>query len=153
MLVSFTRTSIFFMQMTKIKAILDQETWVAVDVPEEFQAIVASFHFHEESLVNDASFQNSHNEQLSGMNASFSQGHLGCNGINENKSGDFKQILPVLSVSSIKENRLDSAPNRNADGNSVEAGRSASQTLVYGGVGYHMVNWLVFFMNEDAAPF
>lgn len=95
-------------RMTKIKAILDQETWVAVDVPVEFQAIVASFHFHEESLVNDESFQNSHNEQL--------------------------------TVSSNKENSLDSAPNRTVDGNSVEIGRSASQILVYGGVGYHMVN-------------
>ena len=28
--------------MAKIKAVLDQETWVAVDVPEEFQAIVLS---------------------------------------------------------------------------------------------------------------
>ncbi|XP_020570634.1 vacuolar protein sorting-associated protein 54, chloroplastic-like [Phalaenopsis equestris] len=89
-------------RMTKLKAILDQETWVTVDVPEEFQAIVASLHFHEES------FQNSHNEEL--------------------------------TVSSNKENRLDSAPNQNADGSSVEAGRTTSQTIVYGGVGYHMVN-------------
>jgi vacuolar protein sorting-associated protein 54 len=28
--------------MAKIKAVLDQETWVPVDVPEEFQAIVLS---------------------------------------------------------------------------------------------------------------
>ena len=28
--------------MAKIKAVLDQETWIAVDVPEEFQAIVLS---------------------------------------------------------------------------------------------------------------
>ncbi|KAL0907629.1 hypothetical protein M5K25_022048 [Dendrobium thyrsiflorum] len=94
-------------RMSKIKAILDQETWVTVDVPEEFQAIVASLHFHEESFVNE-SLQSNHNEQL--------------------------------IVSSNKENRLDSAPNRNADGNPVEAGKSASQTLVYGGVSYHMVN-------------
>ena len=28
--------------MVKIKAVLDQETWVSVDVPDEFQAILSS---------------------------------------------------------------------------------------------------------------
>ncbi|KAJ6332597.1 hypothetical protein OIU77_008626 [Salix suchowensis] len=35
------------MRMTKIKAVLDQEMWVEVDVPEEFQAIVASLFYSE----------------------------------------------------------------------------------------------------------
>lgn len=29
--------------MTKLKAMLDQETWVEVDVPNEFQGIMDSF--------------------------------------------------------------------------------------------------------------
>ena len=33
--------------MTKIRAVLDQETWVEVDVPDEFQAIVSSLFFSE----------------------------------------------------------------------------------------------------------
>lgn len=105
-------------RMTKIKAVLDQETWVAVDVPEEFQALVSSLCFHEKSLV-DESFQNNHNEEL---------------------TGNSKQILPMLSSSSTKENSSDSVPNRNVDSNAHEAGRSSPQTLLYGGVGYHMVN-------------
>ena len=28
--------------MVKIKAVLDQETWVSVDIPDEFQAILSS---------------------------------------------------------------------------------------------------------------
>ena len=36
--------------MTKIKAVLDQETWVEVDVPDEFQTIVVSL-FSSEALV------------------------------------------------------------------------------------------------------
>ncbi|KAJ6417462.1 hypothetical protein OIU84_003226 [Salix udensis] len=48
------------MRMTKIKAVLDQEMWVEVDVPEEFQAIVASL-FYSERLndTQDISLENS----------------------------------------------------------------------------------------------
>ncbi|KAK8950783.1 hypothetical protein KSP39_PZI004842 [Platanthera zijinensis] len=92
-------------RMTKIKAVLDQETWVVVDVPEEFQALVSSLCFHEKSLV-DESFQNNHSEELTGSNASFSQ---------------------------------DAFDNNEIVGN-TSAGRSSPQTLLYGGVGYHMVN-------------
>lgn len=38
--------------MTKIKAVLDQETWVEVDVPDEFQAIVTSL-FYPEALISE----------------------------------------------------------------------------------------------------
>ena len=38
--------------MTKTMAVLDQETWVAVDIPEEFQVIVLSLP-STEVLVND----------------------------------------------------------------------------------------------------
>ncbi|PON76597.1 Vps54-likeVacuolar protein sorting-associated protein 54, C-terminal [Parasponia andersonii] len=37
-------------RMTKIKAVLDQETWVEVDVPDEFQAILSSLFFSEALL-------------------------------------------------------------------------------------------------------
>lgn len=43
--------------MTKIRAVLDQETWVEVDVPDEFQAIVKSLFLSEASIsetVDDA---------------------------------------------------------------------------------------------------
>ena len=37
---------ILFLQVAKITAVLEQETWVAVDAPDEFQAIVDRFtHF------------------------------------------------------------------------------------------------------------
>uniref|UniRef100_A0A803PTV8 Vacuolar protein sorting-associated protein 54 C-terminal domain-containing protein n=1 Tax=Cannabis sativa TaxID=3483 RepID=A0A803PTV8_CANSA len=40
-------------RMTKIKAVLDQETWVEVDVPDEFQAIVTSLSFSEALISED----------------------------------------------------------------------------------------------------
>lgn len=33
----------FFFQVTKITAVLEQESWIAVDAPDEFQAIVDRF--------------------------------------------------------------------------------------------------------------
>ncbi|XP_062084241.1 vacuolar protein sorting-associated protein 54, chloroplastic [Humulus lupulus] len=41
-------------RMTKIKAVLDQETWVEVDVPDEFQAIVTSLSFSEALISEDS---------------------------------------------------------------------------------------------------
>ena len=73
--------------MAKIKAVLDQETWVAVDIPEEFQVIVLSLP-STEVLVNDVEMPGT------GNNSKLSE------------DGVFT-------------------------------------TIVRGGVGYHMVNWLV----------
>ena len=53
-----------------------------------------------------------------------------------------------LSVSN-QETRAESTPIPNDDGNMNEHGRSTSQTLVYGSVGYHMVNWLVIFVIRE----
>lgn len=40
--------------MTKIKAVLDQETWVEVDVPDEFQAIVTSLFCLDSIITGDS---------------------------------------------------------------------------------------------------
>ena len=48
--------------MTKLKGMLDQETWVEVDVPNEFQGIVDSL-FSLESLGVGDSDDKSYNEQ------------------------------------------------------------------------------------------
>lgn len=56
--------------MTKLRAVLDQETWVEVEIPNEFQAIVDSL-FSLESIVNgdsddhSNSIANSYNEVVS----------------------------------------------------------------------------------------
>ncbi|PKA62741.1 hypothetical protein AXF42_Ash018949 [Apostasia shenzhenica] len=126
-------------RMTKIKAVLDQETWVAVDVPEEFQALVASFCFDESSVVTYESFGSSHHVQFDRPDGFISQENLSSNEANVHLSDNSKGINPMLAESNQASSR-ELAPYPKADGNSNESGKSASHTLVYGGVGYHMVN-------------
>ena len=55
--------------MTKIKAVLDQETWVEVDVPDEFQAIVTSL-FSSEALISENSDDGQGNKETSNESSS-----------------------------------------------------------------------------------
>ncbi|THU74363.1 hypothetical protein C4D60_Mb04t32550 [Musa balbisiana] len=126
-------------RMTKIKAVLDQETWVAVDVPDEFQAIVLSLSSGDALLSN--SDLASSNPDSGTVEAGFpgSQEH-----ISESDSGQTvdrdKQAKPIPSAGSNQETNAASATSkRNSDANTNEHGRASSQTLVYRGVGYHMM--------------
>ncbi|KAM0072136.1 putative vacuolar protein sorting-associated protein [Helianthus debilis subsp. tardiflorus] len=68
-------------RMTKLKAVLDQETWVEVDVPVEFQAIVDSLFSLEDD--NSKSIANSYNEMVA---SSAEQPSQSVDGITENNS-------------------------------------------------------------------
>ncbi|KAF5811438.1 putative vacuolar protein sorting-associated protein [Helianthus annuus] len=68
-------------RMTKLKAVLDQETWVEVDVPVEFQAIVDSLFSLEDD--NSKSIANSYNEMVASSEEQPSQS---VDGITENNS-------------------------------------------------------------------
>lgn len=112
---------LFLLKMTKIKAVLDQETWVAVDVPVEFQAII-------DSLSSTSSVENSIGVVESDNSLS--------------KSVDY-------DVSSSQENgRDEQGPREDKRGESAgpvrseeNNARSTPQSIVHGGVSYHMVNW------------
>ncbi|CAN6242546.1 unnamed protein product [Urochloa humidicola] len=114
-------------RMAKIKAVLDQETWVAVDVPEEFQAIVLSLSSTYSSVngmdmpstEDNSKFSDPTNQELA-----YSAESGADNGKLTSAVGESK----VESTSPQTEN--------NVTGNQ----RSALQTIVHGGVGYHMVN-------------
>jgi hypothetical protein len=49
-----------FLQMSKLAAVLEQETWVAVDAPDEFQAIVDSLTSTESNGIISPSEEASH---------------------------------------------------------------------------------------------
>ncbi|KAJ6724146.1 VACUOLAR PROTEIN SORTING 54 [Salix viminalis] len=138
------------MRMTKIKAVLDQEMWVEVDVPEEFQAIVASLFYSERlndtqgdattsygevgtsndgSLVIDAEAQNAEQELVK-MNST---------DISLENSVQKKSTPSTESTESNKVIAATSSAQSN-NHNVKERGKSTSQTLFCGGVGYHMVN-------------
>ncbi|KAI9386116.1 hypothetical protein POPTR_011G154000v4 [Populus trichocarpa] len=140
------------MRMTKIRAVLDQEMWVEVDVPDEFQAIVASLFYSESvglndtqgdattrygevgtgndgSLVIDAEAQNAEQELVQ-MNST---------DISLENSVQKKSTPSTEATESNKVIAATSSAHSN-NHNAKERGKSTSQTLSCGGVGYHMVN-------------
>lgn len=140
------------MRMTKIRAVLDQEMWVEVDVPDEFQAIVASLFYSESvglndtqgdattrygevgtgndgSLVIDAEAQNAEQELVQ-MNST---------DISLENSVQKKSTPSTEATESNKVIAATSSAQSN-NHNVKERGKSTSQTLSCGGVGYHMVN-------------
>ncbi|WOL07406.1 vacuolar protein sorting-associated protein 54, chloroplastic [Canna indica] len=126
-------------RMTKIKAVLDQETWVAVDIPDEFQAIVFSLSSGDASLSGSELVPENADSVIVESNFSASQEHVSQNDSDQTADSD-KQIKPLPAAGSNKDSNADSTSKRNSDANTNAHGRSASQKLVYKGVGYHMVN-------------
>ncbi|KAL5991994.1 hypothetical protein ACLOJK_012906 [Asimina triloba] len=124
-------------RMTKIKAVLDQETWVAVDVPDEFQAIVDSL-LSPEAFVHDNGVDDydiatvSRNDRSLAVDGGLlpEQQPLRMN------DPTVTRDHPVQVTSSSKDRgnpdaRLKaSVPVRNDDGNINDHRRSTSQTLM-----------------------
>lgn len=125
--------------MTKIKAVLDQETWVAVDVPEEFQAIVLS-------LSSTYSSVNGMDMPSTDHNSKFSDPTSQDPTYSAENSADNGKLTPAVGESKVEST---SQTENNVTGNQ----RSALQTIVHGGVGYHMVNWLVIYIRLLIAQF
>jgi vacuolar protein sorting-associated protein 54 len=130
--------------MAKIKAVLDQETWVAVDVPEEFQAIVLSL--------------SSTDFPVNGMEmpSTDSNSKLSEDGISTAQEPSYSTENSVDNGNATSvtghENRAESTSPQIE--NSVAGHvKSMSQTIVLGGVGYHMVNWLVIYIYHLIVQF
>ncbi|KAM0938931.1 putative vacuolar protein sorting-associated protein [Dioscorea sansibarensis] len=118
-------------RMTKIKAVLDQETWVSVDVPDEFQAIVVSL--------------SSFDTPASDSELAESEGLASQEPLTQNESvqtsPDHPKQDPGTLTAPIQEKKVNSTPQTQSKNASLnEHGKSTSQTLVYRGIGYHMVN-------------
>uniref|UniRef100_A0A2P2M9M5 Vacuolar protein sorting-associated protein 54 C-terminal domain-containing protein n=1 Tax=Rhizophora mucronata TaxID=61149 RepID=A0A2P2M9M5_RHIMU len=142
------------MRMNKIRAVLDQETWVEVDVPEEFQAIVASFFSSEEMISRDLDDSQgsttSYVEVVTSNNGSRVLDIEAHDGQQQLARMDSSEISLQSSVQGRSTPSLEAAQTNRADvtgplaqSNSDhvrERGRPASQALFCGGVSYHMVN-------------
>nr|KYP37688.1 Vacuolar protein sorting-associated protein 54 [Cajanus cajan] len=108
-------------RMSKIKAVLDQETWVEIDVPDEFQSIINML-FTSEALTS---------ENLNGTEDDISTGY---NGVVTNND-----VMPTAdSAQSNAEQQITRTNSIEASMNNHK--KSASQALYYKGVSYHMVN-------------
>lgn len=140
--------------MAKIKAVLDQETWVEIDVPDEFQSII-NLLFSTDGLtsesLNGSEDDNSTSYHDVGTNNNVqSMADTGQSNAEQNNSIEASISSAALDRSkplaeSTERNRahskISSAQSNNTDAKDNK--KSVSQALFYKGVGYHMVNWLV----------
>lgn len=141
-------------RMSKIKAVLDQETWMEIDVPDEFQSII-NLLFTSDNLtsenLNDAeddistsyngvvtnndvlpmadSSQSSAEPQISRSNSIEAS-------MNSETSDGSKPLVDSVEPNKV-HGRISSTHGNNTE---KDLKKSNSQALYYKGVGYHMVN-------------
>ncbi|XP_010274934.1 PREDICTED: vacuolar protein sorting-associated protein 54, chloroplastic [Nelumbo nucifera] len=138
-------------RMAKIKAILDQESWGPVDIPDEFQAIIDSI-LYSESLMNGNQADVPGNIEISAEGVSRNDGSIVLDtGISSSEQNTEQSSSIKTSSNDTIEVKTKAAENQegtqtsvrssqNDDNNTKEHVKSTCQTLVYKGVGYHMVN-------------
>ncbi|KAF7803897.1 vacuolar protein sorting-associated protein 54, chloroplastic isoform X1 [Senna tora] len=132
-------------RMAKIKAVLDQETWVEIDVPEEFQSIV-SVVFSSENLDgsdgdNSTNYDDAvtNNEAETGVsNAEQQDQQINSVETSTNNAAIDKSRNLVGAVEKKPHSKNLSAQSNNTD--EKDHKKPASLTLFYKGVNYHMVN-------------
>ncbi|KAH9325314.1 hypothetical protein KI387_005492, partial [Taxus chinensis] len=127
-------------RIAKLSAVLDQETWVAVDVPDEFQAIVNSLTFMETSVISEKEVV----LQLADADNSnhYSHENLGGKSSGEvSTSGDHLRHAENLAVNSsgIRDAAKDAVLETGGKGRKGRE-KSNMKTINFRGVGYHMVN-------------
>ncbi|KAM3343052.1 vacuolar protein sorting-associated protein 54, chloroplastic isoform X1 [Capsicum galapagoense] len=119
-------------RMAKLKAILDQENWAEIDVPDEFQTIVTS-------LFSSKSDNSGHADDDSAGTATSKTEVV-------RSSSDPSMVdagLPNISHNTEQTDSTSTHPDITAQSNdtkSRERGRSSPRVLSFGGVAYHMVN-------------
>lgn len=139
-------------RMAKIKAVLEQETWVQVDVPDEFQAIVNSI-ISSEELINgnqtgalgnilksNSDVVSTNNDKLEVDTAVSPPQHGGGNGPVDNSVD--KTSLVGAHSDSREEVLVSSARDESINGNrkAKEKKKSASRMIMHRDAGYRMVN-------------
>ncbi|KAL0300519.1 UNVERIFIED_CONTAM: Vacuolar protein sorting-associated protein 54, chloroplastic, partial [Sesamum radiatum] len=152
-------------RMTKMRALLDQENWAEIDVPDEFQNIVTS-------LCSSVSVTNGESDAASDDAASNSKEVIPSNDGSSIAHAGLSNSLQTVEHSDSNGTVVDHIPNANSSrssaatensnadvstssqGNSAsskERGKPALRMLHFRGVGYHMVNcglYLVKMMSD-----
>ncbi|KAJ7969242.1 Vacuolar protein sorting-associated protein 54 chloroplastic [Quillaja saponaria] len=140
-------------RMAKIKAVLDQETWVEIDVPDEFQVIINSLFFSEvvksENLPEGVT-ATSYGEVVASNDLSL-MAETGApsdqqkpeqkksNDVSVNNNASIKSTPLAVATEKDKADILTSLGQSNHR-DMKERKKLTSQSLLYKGVGYHMVN-------------
>ncbi|KAG7542226.1 Vacuolar protein sorting-associated protein 54 C-terminal [Arabidopsis thaliana x Arabidopsis arenosa] len=127
-------------RMTKLKAVLDQETWDEIDVPEEFQSIIISLFASQQLIsgkVDDADLKTYHSNRLP-LNGSLTSGTEDQNTeSSEGPAVSDAQVKSTVSPESLERSKAGVSSVTNNQSNQKAHGKS---NLFYQGVGYHMVN-------------
>ncbi|CAH8276049.1 unnamed protein product [Arabidopsis lyrata] len=134
-------------RMTKLKAVLDQETWDEIDVPEEFQSIISSLFASQQLIsgkVDDADLKTYHSNRLP-LNGSLTSGTGDQNTELRNQKSESSegpavsdaQVKSTVSPESLERSKAGVSSVTNNQSNQKAHGKS---NLFYQGVGYHMVN-------------
>ncbi|KAL0542563.1 hypothetical protein IC582_017632 [Cucumis melo] len=133
-------------RMAKIKAVLDQETWVEVDVPDEFQSIAESLCSQELLSENpdlaQGNMDQSHSDVATDNDDSRNAQEHSQQIDSSDLSGGNSEHVKLTPADTIEKSKADvTIPSTQLNNTNVkERGKSSSQTLLYKGVGYHMVN-------------
>ncbi|KAL8161855.1 hypothetical protein V2J09_013344 [Rumex salicifolius] len=135
-------------RMAKIKAVLDQETWVEVDVPDEFQAIVISFFGSDPLFTSNSDGIYNKVPVVDGDSVSIRDGSSGDSREgNTHQNGEEMPIKKASaeiavhetihpSVETVNNSKADSIRSSN---NNVKDRKPTSHTLQHRGSGYHMM--------------
>ncbi|EOA15956.1 hypothetical protein CARUB_v10004052mg [Capsella rubella] len=134
-------------RMTKLRAVLDQETWDEIDVPEEFQSIISSLFASQELIsgkVDNADLNTYHNNPLP-LNGSLTSGNGNQNSELRNDKSESSEVPAVSDVQMKSPVSPESLESSKAGVSSVPNNQSNHKThrksnLFYQGVDYHMVN-------------
>ncbi|KAK6154814.1 hypothetical protein DH2020_009062 [Rehmannia glutinosa] len=152
-------------RMAKMRALLDQENWAEIDVPDEFQSIVTSLCSSESVTAGESNAVSDDSASSSNEVVSSSDGSSMVDAGPSNQSQQIEQPdsngTYVDHIPNTESSRLNAATeSSNSDvstsshGNSAstkERGKSGLRMLYFRGVGYHMVNcglYLVKMMSE-----
>lgn len=138
-------------RMAKIKAVLEQETWVQVDIPDEFQAIVNSLILSEE-LINgnqtaalgdlskgDSDVVSTNNNKLEVDTAVSPPQHGEGNGPADN-SVDKSSLVRAHSDTRDEVSVSSARDESNGNRKTKEKKKSASRMIMHREAGYRMVN-------------
>ncbi|KAI4370923.1 hypothetical protein MLD38_019215 [Melastoma candidum] len=131
-------------RMAKIRAVLDQERWAEVDVPDEFQAVacrlIQADSFDNDVMVStDSNAVNANDELDKRIDGPSSSSPIRQPGDAADASAARGGQRPSPLPNTVEKPKGDSLQNSN-NNKERERGKSGSQTLLYKGLNYHMVN-------------
>ncbi|KAL1830827.1 hypothetical protein ACET3Z_000478 [Daucus carota] len=139
-------------RMDKIKAVLDQETWVEADVHDEFQRIAASLYIEEP--VDDGNADDTYNSLAGGKNESVSSNSVSvmadsqvANSVKPIDRTDSIEVSPDMTTQITLSSSTRPTDSNSSDVRLSAQRNGATRTISFRGVHYHMVNCGLFMLK------